>query len=284
MALYPKNLDSRIEKLVREALTALNDRIQASYQCDLSEQAQATTTLIGIPTAQWLDDLREIARAEARPEELSALGNLMNAVLDVINRDQLVEYKAITNESRKIIHHSRITPLGNERRMIKLGGRDTIKILFLAANPSQTPSLDLEEELRSLEQELRGVKFRDSITLIARHAVRPDDLIRHVREDKPNVIHFSGHGMDRRLASFSETTLGGIKPSKGQTLSVFSKDGESISLFSTPAIQRARRTQSMVRSRQWSVQAMPSVTKPPVSSQGSSIGHSAMALRPRGIP
>src|SRR5207245_2509466 len=30
--------------------------------------------------------------------------------------------------------------------------------------------------------------------LIARHAVRPDDLIRHVRAEKPNVIHFSGHG------------------------------------------------------------------------------------------
>jgi len=70
----------------------------------------------------------------------------------------------------------------------------TMKILFLAANPLQTSRLDLEEELRSLEQELRGVKLRDSISLIARHAVRPDDLIRYVRSDKPNVIHFSGHG------------------------------------------------------------------------------------------
>ena len=59
-----------------------------------------------------------------------------------------------------------------------------MRILFLAANPSKTSPLDLEEELRSLEQELRGVKFRDSITLIARHAVRPDDLIRHVRAQR----------------------------------------------------------------------------------------------------
>jgi hypothetical protein len=76
------------------------------------------------------------------------------------------------------------------------GARSGMKILFLAANPLQTTSLDLEEELRSLEQELRGVKFRESITLIARHAVRPDDLIRHVRADKPTVIHFSGHGSE----------------------------------------------------------------------------------------
>jgi CHAT domain len=70
----------------------------------------------------------------------------------------------------------------------------SMRILFLAANPSQTSPLDLEEEQRSLEQELRSVEFRDSITLFARHAVRPDDLLRYVRADKPNVIHFSGHG------------------------------------------------------------------------------------------
>lgn len=69
-----------------------------------------------------------------------------------------------------------------------------MRILFLAANPRQTESLDLEEELRSLEQELRGVKFRDSVILIPGHAVRPDDLILHVREHRPNIIHFSGHG------------------------------------------------------------------------------------------
>ncbi len=69
-----------------------------------------------------------------------------------------------------------------------------MRILFLAANPNQTTALDLEEELRSLEQQLAAVKFRDSISLTARHAARPDDLIRYVREDRPTVIHFSGHG------------------------------------------------------------------------------------------
>lgn len=69
-----------------------------------------------------------------------------------------------------------------------------LRILFLAANPITTTALDLEEELRSIELELRGTKFRDSISLLAKHAVRPDDLVRYVRGEKPNVIHFSGHG------------------------------------------------------------------------------------------
>lgn len=69
-----------------------------------------------------------------------------------------------------------------------------MRILFMAANPSTTTPIDLEEELRSLELELRGVKYRDQIALTARHAVRPDDLLRHVRSEQPTVIHFSGHG------------------------------------------------------------------------------------------
>jgi hypothetical protein len=69
-----------------------------------------------------------------------------------------------------------------------------MRILFLAANPAETKHLDLEEELRSLERELRGTKFRDLIRMVPQHAVRPDDLVAHVREHSPNVIHFSGHG------------------------------------------------------------------------------------------
>ncbi len=68
------------------------------------------------------------------------------------------------------------------------------KILFLAANPTQTTRLDLEEELRAIEIELRGTKYRDHIAFVAGHAVRPDDLVRLVRAEEPNIIHFSGHG------------------------------------------------------------------------------------------
>ncbi|NKJ71818.1 CHAT domain-containing protein [Rhizobium leguminosarum bv. viciae] len=69
-----------------------------------------------------------------------------------------------------------------------------LKILFLAANPSNADRLDLEEEQRAIERELRAVKFRDNISLVAKHAVRADDLLFYLREEKPDVVHFSGHG------------------------------------------------------------------------------------------
>lgn len=98
----------------------------------------------------------------------------------------------------------------------------TMRILFLAANPRSTTRLDLEEELRSLEIELRGVKHRDKIVCKARHAVRPDDLIRYVREDKPNVLHFSGHGTPEGIILRNDT--GGDTSVAGKALERFLKD------------------------------------------------------------
>lgn len=69
-----------------------------------------------------------------------------------------------------------------------------MRILFLMANPIKSSWLDHEEELRSLERELQSVTYRDQVALTARHAVRPDDLVRYVRADRPTVVHFSGHG------------------------------------------------------------------------------------------
>ncbi|MEN9668056.1 MAG: hypothetical protein RLZZ326_4419, partial [Planctomycetota bacterium] len=125
----------------------------------------------------------------------------------------------------KVLHGRK--HLGTNELVSHSGGCDAMRILFLAANPSQTSPLDLEEELRSLEQELRGVKFRDSITLIARHAVRPDDLIRHVRADKPNIIHFSGHGSTRGIILRDDT--GGYQAVEGANLKRF-LEGRGINL------------------------------------------------------
>lgn len=79
------------------------------------------------------------------------------------------------------------------------------RILFLASNPTTTLALDLEEELRSVEMELRGVRFREEIRLVPCHAVRPDDLIRHLRQQQPSVVHFSGHGTSSGIVLRSES-------------------------------------------------------------------------------
>src|SRR5262245_28599677 len=67
-------------------------------------------------------------------------------------------------------------------------------ILFLAANPSGTDSRALDREARSIHAELKRTGYRDRFEFATRWAAEPLDLLRELRELKPTVVHFSGHG------------------------------------------------------------------------------------------
>src|SRR3954451_6446443 len=69
-----------------------------------------------------------------------------------------------------------------------------IKVLFLAANPAGTQPLKLDEEIRRITAKVRAAEYRDSLELVSRWAVRPDDLLQALLELQPHVVHFSGHG------------------------------------------------------------------------------------------
>jgi hypothetical protein len=69
-----------------------------------------------------------------------------------------------------------------------------LKVLFLAANPHGTQPLQLDEEIRQITAKVRAAEYRDSLELVSRWAVRPDDLMQALLEVKPHVVHFSGHG------------------------------------------------------------------------------------------
>ena len=68
------------------------------------------------------------------------------------------------------------------------------KILFLAANPQGTTPLALDKEIREIETKIRASEHRDSVELVSKWAVRPDDLLQVLHEHSPQVVHFSGHG------------------------------------------------------------------------------------------
>lgn len=88
-------------------------------------------------------------------------------------------------------------------------------ILFLAANPISTNRLRLDEEIREIEAGLRRSQYRDRFELQQRWAVRPVDLQRALLDCKPQIVHFSGHGIGRATA--------------GQSIAPFSEDTREIS-------------------------------------------------------
>ena len=70
------------------------------------------------------------------------------------------------------------------------------RILFLAASPKTMVPLDLDEESRAIEQKISAATYRDQLEFIQKWAVRPDDLLQHLNQYKPEVVHFSGHGSE----------------------------------------------------------------------------------------
>jgi hypothetical protein len=72
-------------------------------------------------------------------------------------------------------------------------------ILFLAANPADTRPRALDEECAAIERELRLTAARDDFEFRSKWAVTVDELMRHLLDLQPAIIHFSGHGNARGL-------------------------------------------------------------------------------------
>lgn len=74
--------------------------------------------------------------------------------------------------------------------------REPIKrILVLSANPKNSTQLRLDQEVREIDDALKGAKNRDQFELKQKWAVRPKDMRRSMLEFEPNIVHFSGHGL-----------------------------------------------------------------------------------------
>lgn len=72
-----------------------------------------------------------------------------------------------------------------------------MKILLLAANPTSTNPLRLDEEVRTIEDKIRLAEHRNAVQIVSKWAVRPDDLQLALLQHKPTIVHFSGHGAGR---------------------------------------------------------------------------------------
>lgn len=71
-----------------------------------------------------------------------------------------------------------------------------IRILFLAANPKDTPQLQLANEINRIDEELLKARLRDQFELEQRHEVRVSQLQELLLRFSPQIVHFSGHGTE----------------------------------------------------------------------------------------
>lgn len=91
-------------------------------------------------------------------------------------------------------------------------------ILFLAANPSDSTPLRLDEEIRTIDEKIRRAEFRDVFEIKQHWAVRVADIQEFFLRYKPDIVHFSGHG-STSSEIILEDDLGNSRPVSVRALS-----------------------------------------------------------------
>lgn len=74
---------------------------------------------------------------------------------------------------------------------------EKLRVLYMTANPS----LDLrtDNEVRQVQQSLRGARYRDLVELQQRPAATFQDLLDGLNDVRPHIVHFSGHAGDQSV-------------------------------------------------------------------------------------
>jgi hypothetical protein len=112
---------------------------------------------------------------------------------------RMLQKFAAANEEKQPTAHTKAKSREHQSLNYSDPGADkddslVIKILFLAANPTDTTRLRLDEEIRSIEQALRLSEFRNRFDIKQYSAVRVIDIQGYLLRHKPDIVHFSGHG------------------------------------------------------------------------------------------
>lgn len=112
-----------------------------------------------------------------------------------VNKKRALEASRKTREiEQKIIQHEYTqNEIQTEIERLK-AIPEKITVLFMAANPTDTPQLRLDEEARLIQEKIRLSEHRDSVHFESRWATRSSDILQAINETNPTIVHFSGHG------------------------------------------------------------------------------------------
>lgn len=139
-------------------------------------------------------------------------------ILDVFDRIQKHRQK-LRDKFGEIYPRLDETIISNERKSVAFERKSTPQgvdsmssILFLAADPTDISRLRLGEEFREIQEKIKLAEQRDNFKLeLPQLSVRPADISQAMLDTQPQIVHFSGHGMDTGALCF-ENPLGETHP------------------------------------------------------------------------
>ncbi len=119
---------------------------------------------------------------------------------------------------------------------------DKINILFLGASPIDEVRLRIDEELRDIENGLKLATLREQFGLKSKWAVTAKTLQQAMLDEKPTIVHFSGHGDMNGIAV--EDSLGNSKlienDAIGSLFELFAENTKCVILNSCYSESQAR--------------------------------------------
>lgn len=108
---------------------------------------------------------------------------------------ELQHAKDVTKELENQAHLQR--QLGQSHYVIDLKQLpEEITVLFVATNFGGKAYLELDDEMRSIQQRIRASEYREAIRVEPCLATRAPDLLQALNQHKPHIVHFSGHGSE----------------------------------------------------------------------------------------
>lgn len=203
------NADKQIKHAV-ETIGRSEDRrkvFQEIYRGKSSgKTAEQIASKTGIEEIRVLQEALVLSKAKIIGKQ-KVNGRLLYTKDDFISLHKEKILRLVANEfARKkfendITATANISKLPTEARKPRYTSKrrpEIIKILFLAANPEDSTRLRLDKEAREIEHRIMLAQKKDQFLLIKKGAVRTGDLQLYLNQEKPVIVHFSGHGSEQK--------------------------------------------------------------------------------------
>ena len=151
---------------------------------------------------QQYQELQRIVAEAGNDKQIAAL-----RVIDLMVEEMQVCYARICDAYARLKDKEIVNTIAD----IETRGVTITSILFISADPSDASRLRLGEELREIHEKLQLAKLRDRFVLEKRMSVRPADISQALLDVQPQIVHFSGHGLDTGAVCF-ENLVGETHP------------------------------------------------------------------------
>jgi hypothetical protein len=138
--------------------------------------------------------LVDAAAAEVHGEDTAALVADLEVQLRKLDARPNIRRKVRSYAAEQRPRDVAVTPASDPAEATVGARNGRTLIAFLAAHPSGTSRLLLDDECAGIERELCMSAARDEFALRSKWAVTVDEMMRHLITLTPTVIHFSGHG------------------------------------------------------------------------------------------